>query len=113
MSAFTSVYPYGFGVTVSSNLSHFQFLHWYYKMSPIKIVKYAFRVINMDSWLALDLWGQWCEEKPSYIHYIISQGEAKLRISKPTLVFHHLTYVIPRQLYVLAHLGCTHEACTP
>ena len=38
------------------------------------------------------------------------QGKAKLHVLKPTSVFHHIPSVGPKQLCVLAHLGCTREA---
>ena len=45
--------------------------------------------------------------KSSYLHYVISQGEAKLHTQKLILVFNHLPSVIPKQLCVLAYLGRT------
>ena len=52
------------------------------------------------------------EAKPSYIQYIIRQGQAELQILELTSVFHHLPSVGPKQLCALAHLGCTREAGT-
>ena len=47
--------------------------------------------------------------KPSYVHYIIWQGEAELHILELTSVFHHLSSVGTKQLCALAHLGCTQQ----
>ena len=49
------------------------------------------------------------EIRASYIHHIIRQGKAELRISDPISVFHHLPSVGPKQLCALAQLGCTHK----
>ena len=52
-------------------------------------------------------WSPSCfNEKPSYIHYIIGQGKAKLRLLKLTPAFHHLPSIAPKQLYALVQLGC-------
>ena len=50
--------------------------------------------------------------KPRYVKYIIRQGKAKLRLLELTSVFHHLPSVGYKQLWALAHLGCTREAYT-
>ena len=50
--------------------------------------------------------------KLSYVVYIISGDEAKLRILELTSVFHHLSSVGHKQLCALAQLGCTREAGT-
>ena len=50
------------------------------------------------------------EVKPSYVHFIIMGGEAKVCISKLTSVFHCLPIVGPKHLCMLVHLGCTCEA---
>jgi len=54
-----------------------------------------------------DTWDPSGKVKLSYVHYIFSRGEAKLRILEFTSVFHHLPSVGPMQLCALAHLGCT------
>ena len=59
-----------------------------------------------------DPWSPKDEEKPSYIHYDIRRDEAKLCISKLASVFYHLLNVGPKQLCVLAHIGCTRAAGT-
>ena len=66
----------------------------------------------MHSWSAPDPWGPRDEEKPSYIHYKIRREEAKLRILKLASVFDHLSSVGPKQLCVLASLGCACNAVT-
>ena len=60
----------------------------------------------------LDPWGPTGKAKLSYVHYIISQGEAKLHISNLTSVFHCLPSVGPKQLCALVHLGCTRKELT-
>ena len=57
-----------------------------------------------------DYWDRCGKAKLSHVQYIIRQGEAELRISELTSVFHHLTSVGLKQLCALAHLGCTHTA---
>ena len=57
-----------------------------------------------------DSWDQCGKAEPSYVQYIIRQGEAELRILEHTSVFHHLPSVGPKQFFALAHLGCTREA---
>ena len=47
----------------------------------------------------LDHWGSPGKAKLSYVHYIIRQGEAKLRILGLTSVFYHLLIEGPKQLY--------------
>ena len=75
---------------VSVRPSHptLQFLQSGDKMSITKVAWYVFRVKNMHSGSPLHSWGPWGQEKPSYVHSIIRRGEAKLRISKLTSVFH-------------------------
>ena len=46
------------------------------------------------------------------MYYDIRREEAKLRILKLALVFHHHPSVGPKQLCALAQVGCTHEAGT-
>ena len=48
----------------------------------------------------------------SYLHYIIRQGEAKVRVLELASVFHHLPSVGPKQLCDLSQLGCTQEVGT-
>ena len=81
-------------------------------MSLIKVLWYALRVKNMHFGSPSDSWDGCGKAKPSYVQYIIRQGEAKLRILELTSVFHHLPSVGPKQLCALAHLGCTREAGT-
>ena len=59
-----------------------------------------------------DSWDPCGKAKSSYVHYIIRQGKAELRILELTSVFHYLPSVGPKQLCALAHLGCTREANT-
>ena len=59
-----------------------------------------------------DSWDPCGKAKPRYILYIIRWGEAKLCLLELTSVFHHLPSVGPKQLYALAHLGCTYAAVT-
>ena len=110
ISTFTSVHPYGGGVSVP--LLSFKFLLLYHKVSLIKFAWYVLRVKNMHSWSPPDLWGSWHEEEPSYIHYDIRREEAKQRLLKLASVFHHLPSVSPKQLCALAPLGCTRKAGT-
>ena len=80
-------------------------------MSLIKVPWYVLRVKTMHFWSPSDSWDPpWSKAKPSYVHYIIRQGEAKLHILELTSVFHHLPSVSPKQLCALAHLGCTCKA---
>ena len=81
-------------------------------MSIIKVPWYVLRVKNMHFGSPLDSWDPCGKAKPSYVQYIIGQGEAELRILELTSVFHHLPSVGPKQLRALAHLGCTREAGT-
>ena len=60
----------------------------------------------------LDSWDPCSKAKPSYVKYIIRQGEAELCILGLTSVFHHLSSVGPIQLCALAHLGCIREVGT-
>ena len=55
--------------------------------------KYAF-------WVILNPWDPWAKAKPRSVHYNIGRGEAKLRISKLTLVFHYHPNASPKQLCV-------------
>ena len=57
-------------------------------------------------------WDPWGKVKLRYVHYIIRQGKAELRILELSSVFHHLPSVGPKQLCALAHLRCTFEAGT-
>ena len=41
-----------------------------------------------------------------------SQAMHILLLGRDSLVFHHLPTVGPKQLYELAHLGCTQETVT-
>ena len=59
-----------------------------------------------------DSWDPCDKAKPSYVHYIIEQGQAKLRILELTSVFHHLPIACPKHLCDLAHLGGTREVGT-
>ena len=69
-----------------------------------KSEKYAFPVT-----LRPYPWGPGAKEELNYIRFNIKGGEAEVPILKLTSVCHH---VGPKQLCVLAHLGCTHEAST-
>ena len=69
-----------------------------------------FRVKDKHFGSPSDSWDPCIKAKLSYVHYIIRQGKAELRILELTSVFHHLPSVGPNQLCVLAHLGCTQEA---
>ena len=60
-----------------------------------------------------------CVKSEKYVVWVtlrplgsMRQGEAKLCILKLLLVYNRLPRVSPKQLYVLAHLGCTREAGT-
>ena len=77
-------------------------------MSLLKVAWNVLRIKNMHFESPSDPLGPWGKAKPSYIHYVIGRDEAELRISKLTLV----PGVSPKQLCVLAHLGCTREADT-
>ena len=68
------------------------------------------RVKNMHLGSSLDSWDPWGKAKPSYVQYIIRWGEAELCILELTSVFHHFSSGGPKQLCVLAHLGCTPKA---
>ena len=59
-------------------LSHFQFLQLCQKMTLIKYPGYVSRVKNIHTWSPSSSWGSWGQEKPSYVHYIIIQSEAKV-----------------------------------
>ena len=59
-----------------------------------------------------DSWDPCDKAKPSYVLYIIRQGEAELRILELSKVFHHPPSVVPKQLCALAHQGCTCKAGT-
>ena len=69
-------------------LSHFQFLQSYQKMSLIKVAWYVIRVkiciLGHPQTPGVHEVGG----KPSYVHYVIGQGEVKLHLSKLTSVFH-------------------------
>ena len=81
-------------------------------MSLIKVLWYVLRVKNMHFESPSDSWDQCGKAKPNYVQYIIRQGEAKLCLLELTSVFHHFPRIGPKQLCVLAHLGCTREAIT-
>ena len=80
------------------------------KMRLIKIPWCVSRMKNMHFGSPSDSLDPCGKAKPSYVHYIIRQGEAELRILELTSVFHHLPSVAPKHLCVLAHLGCILEA---
>ena len=80
------------------------------KMSLVKVAWYMLRVKNMHPGSPSDSWGLQGKVKPSYVHYIIRWGEAKLRMLKLTSVFHHFPSVGSKQLCVLADLGFTRTA---
>ena len=69
-----------------------------------KSEKYAF-------WVTLRHLGSMQQGKAK-LRYIIKQGKAELRILELFSVFYHLSSVGPKQLCVLAHLGCTRAAGT-
>ena len=71
---------------------------------------YVLRVKNMHFGSPSDTWDQWRKVKLSYVHYIIGQGGAELGILEVSSVFQFLPSVGPKQLCLLAHLGCTHFA---
>ena len=80
-------------------------------MSLIKVSWYVLRVKNVHFGSPSDTWNP-CGNKAELrtLHYqFVRQGEAELRVLKITSVFHHLSSFHPKQLYVLEHLGCTHE----
>ena len=114
ISTFTSVCPFGVGVRRRRHvpLLSFQFLQAYDKVSLIKVGWYVLRVKNIHSWSPPDPLGPRDKEKVKYIHFNIRREEAKLCILKLATVFHHLSSVSPKQLYALAHLGCTREVGT-
>ena len=58
--------------------SEFQFLQSYHKVSLIKVAWCGLRVKNIYTWSPYDPWGPLDEEMPSYTHYTIRGGEAKL-----------------------------------
>ena len=68
------------------------------------------RVKHMHFGSPSDSWNQCSKAKPSYVQYIIGQGEAELRILELASVFHHVPSVGPKQL--CAHLGYICEAGT-
>ena len=53
-----------------------------------------------------------CVKRKKYVVWV-TLGEAKLRILKLTLVFHHLPRLGPKQLCALAHLRCTYKVVLP
>ena len=81
-------------------------------MSLIKVSCYVLRVKNMHFGSPSDSWDPCGKAKPSYVQYIIRQGEAELCILELTSVFHQFPSVGPKQMCALAHLGCTCEAGT-
>ena len=81
-------------------------------MSLVKVPWYVLRVKNMHFGSPSDSWYPCGRARPSYIHYIIRRGEAKLRILELSSVFHHLPSAGPKQLCALAHLGCIRKAGT-
>ena len=81
-------------------------------MSLIKVSWYALRVEYIHFGSPSDSWDSSSKALPSYVQYIIRQGEAKLYILELASAFHHFPGVGPKQLCVLAHLGCTHKAGT-
>ena len=111
ISDLMSVYPV---VLLSVCLSHFTISNSCIVSQDVTNKSYlvCIRVKNMHTMSPKDLLGLWGEEKPSYAHDNIRQGKAKLRLPKITSVFHHLPSIGPKQLFVLAHLGCTLEADT-
>ena len=113
ISIFMSVHPYAcvpsspiISCYNSNSSSHTSKYHY------IKVAWYALRVRSMHSWSPLDPLGPWGEEKQSYVHYNIQQGEAKLCKSKLTLVCHYLPSVGSKQLWASARLGSTGKAGT-
>ena len=94
-------------------LPSLQFLQAYDKVSLIKFVWYVLRVKNIYSWSPPDPFVH--ETRRRQVTYIMTLGKRKLsylHILKLASVFHHLPSVGPKQLCVLAHLGCTREAGT-
>ena len=73
---------------------------------------YMLRVKNMHFGSPSDSLDPCGKVKPSYIQYIIRQGEAELRILELTSVFHHHPSVGPKQLCALPHLAYACEAST-
>ena len=89
----TSIHPYisvGFGVP-----SQLQFLQSYHKKSQTKVSWSVLRVKHMHFGSPSDFWDPCGKEKPSYILYIIRQGEAELRILEFTQCFITLAVSVP------------------
>ena len=73
-------------------------------MSLVKVVRYVLRVKNMHPGSPLD---------PSGTAATKAKAEVRILDFKTTWSeFHHLNRVVPKQLCVLAHLGCTRAAGT-
>ena len=71
-------------------------------MSSTKVPWLVLGVKNMQFRSPSDCSDPCGKENPSYIQYIIRQGEAELCILELTSVFHHLPSVGPKQLCLLA-----------
>ena len=70
----------------------------HHKMSPIKVPWYVLRVKNMHFGSTSDSWDPCSKAKPSFVQYIIRQGEAELRMLELT------PRMYPRSRYFLLYI---------